>query len=163
MAFSQSYLNKKRISKALRNFVRDKINPGTNIIRHYVGLSRHDFREYLELQFLPGMTWDNYCKVWEIDHLAPCNLFDMTNSQELEVCWNFLNLMPMFEDDNLLKGNSLEFAYEELMNRKRVLRYNKILDKLIEKVKPGLGRLEKYHREDLEFLDTFARIHLRKW
>lgn len=30
------------------------------------------------------MNWDNYCKEWEIDHIAPASLFDLTIIEDIK-------------------------------------------------------------------------------
>lgn len=40
-----------------------------------VGCSLVDFRIYIETRFEPGMTWENYGRVWHVDHIMPCAIF----------------------------------------------------------------------------------------
>jgi hypothetical protein len=108
---------KKRFSISLRRFLKGEMrldNYANNEILRYIILSRTDFREYFEHQFLEGMTWDNYCSVWEIDHIIPVGEFDMTNEDDLKLCWHYLNLMPLIRKDNEIKAHSLYFEKIEL-------------------------------------------------
>jgi hypothetical protein len=59
---------------------------------------------HIEKQFLNGMSWDNYGKgldKWNIDHIIPCNTFDLTKPEEQKRCFHYSNLRPLWEIDNL--------------------------------------------------------------
>jgi hypothetical protein len=49
------------------------------------------------------MNWDSYGK-WEIDHIKPCCLFDLTKIRQQKECFNYKNLQPLWKEDNLKKG-----------------------------------------------------------
>lgn len=65
-----------------------------------LGCSLDDFRLYVETQFEPGMTWQNYGTYWEIDHIMPCALFDLTDPAQQRVCFHFSNLRPLEKQVN---------------------------------------------------------------
>jgi len=69
-----------------------------------LGCTIDELKLYLEAQFEPWMTWDNYGYYgWHIDHIKPLANFDLTNrDQFLEAC-HYTNLQPMFWHDNLTK------------------------------------------------------------
>jgi len=60
-------------------------------------------KEHLEGQFTSGMSWDNYGE-WHIDHIVPCNDFDLTKPEEQSKCFHYTNLQPLWAIDNLKKG-----------------------------------------------------------
>lgn len=62
------------------------------------------FRLYFEGKFKKGMTWENYGKVWHIDHRVPCAMFDLTNPAAQKVCFHYTNLQPLFKHENLTKN-----------------------------------------------------------
>lgn len=69
-----------------------------------LGCTVAELKEWLEAQFVPGMTWDNYGPVWHIDHVKPLAGFDLTDAaQFLEAC-HYTNLQPLFAADNQRKG-----------------------------------------------------------
>ena len=68
-----------------------------------VGIDFKDLVGYLEKKFKPGMTLSNYGK-WHIDHIKPVAKFDLTISGELEKCFHYTNLQPLWAVDNLKKG-----------------------------------------------------------
>lgn len=68
-----------------------------------IGCSVDFLKEHLEGQFKSGMSWENYGK-WEIDHIKPCACFDLSKPGEQRECFNYLNLQPLWEKENILKG-----------------------------------------------------------
>lgn len=81
--------------------------------RHWesiVGYTLQDLKEHLEKQFLPGMSWDNYGrKGWNIDHIIPIRFFRYNDMRDVEFryCWSLDNLQPLWEKDNLEKGDKV--------------------------------------------------------
>lgn len=68
-----------------------------------LGCSIQELKAYLESQFKPGMSWDNYGK-WHIDHIKPLAKFDLTDRQQfLEAC-HYTNLQPLWAEENFQKG-----------------------------------------------------------
>ena len=76
----------------------------------YLGCSIEELRTYLEAQFSPGMSWDNYGK-WHIDHIRPLHSFDFGSpagkglERRLHEAWNFSNLRPLWASENIAKGS----------------------------------------------------------
>jgi hypothetical protein len=48
------------------------------------------------------MTWENHGK-WHIDHIKPCASFDLSIPEQQKLCFNFSNLQPLWQRDNLCK------------------------------------------------------------
>ena len=67
--------------------------------------------KYLETQFKPEMTWDNYGK-WHVDHIKPLDSFDLTNIDQVKLACNYINLQPMWAKDNLKKGANYDVKEE---------------------------------------------------
>jgi len=65
-----------------------------------LGCSIEFFKEHLEKQFKQGMTWANYGK-WHIDHIKPCASFDLSQAEEQARCFNYINLRPLWAEENL--------------------------------------------------------------
>lgn len=78
-----------------------------------LGCSIDYFKKHLESQFKDGMSWKNYGrgwngkKEWHIDHIYPCDSFDLSKSSEQKICFHWSNLQPMWAKDNLRKGNKI--------------------------------------------------------
>jgi len=52
-------------------------------------------KSHIESQFTEGMTWDNYGD-WDIDHIRPCASFDLTEPEEQQKAFHYLNLQPLW-------------------------------------------------------------------
>ena len=69
------------------------------------GCSATYLKEWLEVQFLPGMTWGNR-SAWHIDHIRPCASFDLTDLEQQKECFHYSTLQPLWALDNIKKGAS---------------------------------------------------------
>lgn len=67
------------------------------------------FRDYIAQLFKPGMSWENYGK-WHLDHIRPCDSFDLTAPAQVKECWHFSNLQPLWGWENMAKSNKWEKA-----------------------------------------------------
>jgi hypothetical protein len=50
-----------------------------------------------------GMTWDNWGKIWELDHIVPLWKFDLTNREQFLKADNYTNLQPLTIEDHKKK------------------------------------------------------------
>ncbi len=69
--------------------------------------SMEELKLYLENQFQPGMSWENYGE-WHIDHIMPLSSFDLTDREEYKKACHYANLQPLWKRENLRKGNNVE-------------------------------------------------------
>ena len=51
------------------------------------------------------MNWDNYGEYWEIDHIKPISLFDLTIEDNMYKCFNYINTQPLEKIENKIKSN----------------------------------------------------------
>lgn len=73
-----------------------------------LGCSLDDFIKYIESQFQPGMTWDNWAHDgWHIDHIIPLDAFDLTDPEQFKKAVHYTNLQPMWARDNFIKHNKV--------------------------------------------------------
>lgn len=76
-----------------------------------LGCSLSDAIAFIESQFLPGMTWDNWGqgrrdqRRWHIDHIKPLSSFDLSNPEQLAAACHHTNMRPLWCDENWSKGN----------------------------------------------------------
>lgn len=76
----------------------------TSTLQQYLGCTIQEFKEYIELLFKPGMTWDNHTiNGWHIDHIIP--LSSAQTEEEIYKLNHFSNLQPMWAIDNIRKSN----------------------------------------------------------
>lgn len=89
-------------SKA-RSVVRSAVHKERDFRRDY-GYSIGYLVSTLENQFADGMTFENYGKVWEIDHVLPLKGFDLLDANEFKTAIHPGNLQPLFRGENQSKG-----------------------------------------------------------
>jgi CMP-N-acetylneuraminic acid synthetase len=88
----------------------------------YINCTKDFFYSYVELQFKPGMTWDNYgnkSNNWSLDHFLPKEAFNILNQQEQDICLNWRNCQPMWHTENESKQDKMpngEFARNTKQN-----------------------------------------------
>lgn len=47
------------------------------------------------------MSWENYgVRGWHVDHIIPCAFFDMLDEHHQRLCFNWVNLRPLWGRDN---------------------------------------------------------------
>jgi hypothetical protein len=82
-------------------------NPGwvkkNNKTEVLLGADFFTVKEFLERQFLKGMTWDNYGEVWNIDHIIPLDIAGEDVELINKLCY-YQNLSPIYCKDNFRKG-----------------------------------------------------------
>jgi hypothetical protein len=107
-----------RIAKAHRTRIWSLVAEGkmikTQTSLKYFGCTRTHLKQHLISQFKPGMTWDNYGRVWEVDHRIPLDSFDLLNSAECAIAFNWQNLRPMFPVQNRMKSNKMTHPQQPL-------------------------------------------------
>jgi hypothetical protein len=69
-----------------------------------LGCSLEELKKHIESKFKPGMTWDNYGS-WEVDHIKPMSLFDLSKTEDQLAVNHYTNLQPMWATDNRKKSN----------------------------------------------------------
>ena len=80
-----------------------------------LGCKLEEYKQYLESQFKPEMNWNNHGEVWEIDHIIPCDNFDLTILEEQEKCFHYTNLQPLFKTTKIAE----QYGYKEEGNRNK--------------------------------------------
>lgn len=94
-----------RFARKFRDLIRRTLKR-QNATKHsksieLLGCSFEFFKKYIESQWQPGMSWDNYTHDgWHIDHIKPCITFDLTNPEQQKQCCHYTNLRPLWAIDN---------------------------------------------------------------
>ena len=97
---------KQTLSKRIWHSLKNKNIQKSKRTMELIGCDIPFLIKYLELQFKPGMTWDNYGK-WHVDHIRPCISFDLQDTVQQKKCFHYTNLQPLWAYDNLSKGDKL--------------------------------------------------------
>ncbi len=103
---------RRRIADSLRSRVRKLLRGGYKSAPtlKLLGCSVENFKIYLESKFESGMSWENYgvgFGKWNIDHIMPCAIFDLTREAHQQRCFHFSNMQPMWFEENMAKGAKL--------------------------------------------------------
>ena len=103
----QGKINKRRYRENPTHKVQDNISRSIRkkIKNFHPDVSR--IKEHLENQFTNELTWDNYGTIWHVEHIVPQSLYDFSNKEDINRCWNERNLRPLKAIDNLRKNNKL--------------------------------------------------------
>ena len=71
----------------------------------FLGCTRDEVCKYLESKFTTGMTWENHGLYgWHIDHIKPCDSFDLTNPEQQRVCFHYTNLQPLWATRDIARS-----------------------------------------------------------
>ena len=92
-----------RLNEVLK---KNKTYKTSNIIK-LMGCSLSEVKEYLEKQFTTDMNWENHGTYWEVDHILPCDYFDLSNIEQQKQCFHYTNLQPLIKIDNRVKSNKV--------------------------------------------------------
>ena len=106
--------NTKKLRRKLLDIVRSrKVNyrRSEEEIIKFVGINLKGLIQHLEKKFYKNpeteemMSWENHgIKGWHIDHIKPCNSFDLSNENEAQKCFHYTNLQPLWSKENIKKG-----------------------------------------------------------
>lgn len=111
----------------LREILRSKFHRAVKKIGYsnFLGCSIDFFKRWIEFKFTNDMNWDNIGVVWHIDHILPISKFNLRDSTEINICFNWTNLQPLYATENISKSNkiSLHHYFNNLIS---VFRFNKV-------------------------------------
>ena len=110
--------------RKLMNTFRDRVKRGIQTDRkktfELLGCSFAELKVYIESQFYPEMDWNNWGKVWELDHIIGCINFDFNNPDELAKCFHYTNLRPLFKTTKIAES----FGYNDIIGNRNRKRYH---------------------------------------
>lgn len=95
--------------RRFRKIVKEKLH-STNFNK-MTGCTPAFLCNHLEAQFKPQMTWANYGE-WHIDHIVPCKSFDLSKQEQINACFHYSNLQPLWASENIAKGAVCNFISE---------------------------------------------------
>lgn len=93
----------------LRNSLRKALKGSSkeNKTLKYLGCDINFLKKYFESKFRDDIKWENHGKHWHIDHILPCNSFDLSKEENIKKCFHYTNLQPLLVLENLLKGDQI--------------------------------------------------------
>lgn len=95
-----------KIVSNLRHRLREFLRSTSSRISADFGCTPKQLRVHIDSQFTRRMSWDIYGE-WHIDHIVPCCAFDLTDSAQMRLCFNWQNLRPAWAADNFAKSSKL--------------------------------------------------------
>lgn len=74
----------------------------------YFGLDIENLRKWFECQFQDGVSWDDFARKWQFDHIIPVAYFNFSLQNELKMCWNFTNIRVENFHQNKERGKRMD-------------------------------------------------------
>lgn len=68
--------------------------------------------------FDENMSWENYGKVWHIDHIIPLSCFDLVDYDQVKIACHYSNLQPLLVEQNLKKGANVKMSFTRINGTK---------------------------------------------
>jgi hypothetical protein len=120
-----------KVGMNLRKRLRTEIGSGKDWLE-LLDCSFDNFKKWFEYNFKLDnniFTWENYGKVWTIDHVIPCKSFDLTKKNNQYHCFNWRNTLPVTKTYNQEKNGKI--VYSDIMKlNKRLIEFEKQLSQL---------------------------------
>lgn len=107
-----------KIRAELRDIVSRLYSVSDETCINRIGCSINVFVKHIESQFTEGMTWENHGSgegKWNLNHIIPISYFNLLDSHERKLCSHYLNVQPLWEEDNIKKGMSIPDNCNELI------------------------------------------------
>lgn len=96
------------VSRLIRNSLKNKGFSKNERTVEILGCDISFFKNYIESLFTTDMNWENYGKIWDIDHIIP--LASAINEQEVLKLNHYTNLQPLDSNINRnIKRDKLDF------------------------------------------------------
>ena len=73
-----------------------------------LGSSHLFFQRWIIHQLYGNMTIENYGSVWQIDHCLPIASFNLLDENDMKKCFNWINLRPMYSNENNFKKTKID-------------------------------------------------------
>lgn len=80
-----------------------------------IGCSPVQLKKYIESLFKENMNWNNKGEVWQLDHILPYCAFSKEESRYIN---HYLNLQPIYKEENLLKGKFWKEEDKQVLMKK---------------------------------------------
>ena len=110
-----------KMSEILRSKIHKILNNKPTSFLKYLGCDLEWFKKWIEFRFDKNMNWDNLGKYWQIDHILPISRFDMTNENDIRICFHWTNLQPLESTENRQKYDNfiLHYYFNNIINVNR--------------------------------------------
>jgi hypothetical protein len=113
----EKYLKRGKLNHSMRAGIYNSLKNNSKARQHWenlVGYTIDQLKRHLEKQFKEGMTWENYGRVWEIDHKIPIAVFNYEKPTDIDfrICWSIKNLQPLTRFENRSKQGKIDKPFQ---------------------------------------------------
>lgn len=98
----------KKLTNSYRTRLRRLFKARSDIYSSFIGCSPNFLKQHIHNLIQPGMFMENYGIIWVIDHIKPVKSFNLLNIKEVNKCFHYTNLAPLYEKDNGNKSDKLD-------------------------------------------------------
>lgn len=88
----------------------------------YLGCSSEDYYKWI-MNYNDIYTEENYGSEWHIDHVVPLSLFNLEDTSQQLIAFNWRNTMPLSANENMSKNNRLNMT-QILQHYNKLTLYN---------------------------------------
>lgn len=156
---------RERLKTRLHSALRYQNTEKTDYTIKYLGCSISFFKDYIESKFTDSMSWDKYGHYtdtegkkqigFHIDHIIPCNAFDLTHEEEIYFCFYYKNLQPMWGRENISKLD--KYNEDEKIEYVNSVKDEIFGDRVIE-FKPIEQIIEELQKEEAKDKEERAKV-----
>jgi len=94
------FMLKARLRRRVRKLL-GKYKTGATL--DLIGCGLDFFRQHIQSTFKAGMNWNNYGS-WHLDHIVPCESFDLTCPIQQKQCFHWSNYQALWKKANMMKS-----------------------------------------------------------
>ncbi len=93
-----------QLRSLLRGAIVSGYTPRAKKTTEIFGCDYKTFKQHIESLFKPGMTWEKFRSgLVHLDHIKPCCLFNLENTDEQKACFHYTNIQPLWAIENIEK------------------------------------------------------------
>lgn len=118
--YDEKFRIKRQVINMFKKFFKRKTECKDEKILDLVGCNNIEYKKWIEYNFIGDMSWENYGKVWHIDHVLLCNLFDLRIYEHQKIFINWQNTRPLFALENLSRKT---FDVKELLHHELIVNH----------------------------------------
>lgn len=111
-----------RIKKSDKDEIINIVNFKTDKFSKYLDCDADFFRKWLRDGFDENMDFENHGD-WHVDHVIPLKLFNVTNQEDFDLCFNWRNTNPMNGKENMHKKAVLD-KDQIIRHKERLLKFS---------------------------------------
>lgn len=158
------FREKRKWQIALRRYV--LLRQPSSYYAPFFGIDIRYFRNWIEMQFEDDQSWENFSKAWQFDQVIPFNYFDHNSPDDLGLCWNFVNIRILRNQENKIQRRRIDLIsaksyFENLFSESGYLTCRRMVEK-IEKIETAQitskGKLEDFIAEKATYLNELAEF-----